>query len=813
MDKYIGIDLGTSNSAIACFNGESVELVVNAHGEISTPSIVRISSSGTTVGIKARRFLEKDALNTHREFKRLMGTTEKTSPDSQGMRWTAEQLSAEVLKSLISDVESQCNFVADKAVITVPALFELPQSKATAEAGRIAGLDRVELLPEPVASALAAGWDSSESSGSWLVFDLGGGTFDASLLESRDGLLRVVAHDGDNFLGGRDIDRKVVDWLLSQLESSHAITIDEEVPGGRTVLNTIFQQVEKAKIQLSRVEQTLIELDFEWLGQEVIEDIRLNRVQLEELAAPIVDRAISICLRLLQKQGLDVEQLQRVVLVGGPAHMPIVKDRVTANLAEIAAGDEDPMALVAKGAALYSGSVGLGCVANTTQETEPNIAPNLWMQYPSVSSELTPLIMGRVIEATEVDIWALQIKRTDGNWISESIELDDEGIFSAQVQLLPNKSNTFQILAVDKKSAPVEVSPSSVSIMQGLTLSDPPLSRSIGVALANGNAKVFIERGTPLPAKRTFIKNTVDTLTPDDGKSLNIPIVQGERVQARFCRKVGNLVISSSEIDKPLNLGAPIEITIEVDKGGNMSASAMLVDHNKTIPGVAELVMPSAEPDSLRISALKIQNQLTELQQEAFRNRDESLISRLDVCSKLMLDCQTDIKNCDGNTDLCMRLQRNLMEIEAELEEIQCSGELEELLDECSSTFLDTQYWVDLHGNPAEKQMLSSYHSKIQHAFERQRKEELQRLIEQMSDLRYSAYRKAPSYWEDMFEYYASRINDANNLKQAQSLVKKGRSLIEKDQKAGLQQITTKLAQLLPSDAITREMSHGSGIH
>lgn len=393
MTSYVGIDLGTSNSAVACFDGDKVKLVTNAHGEISTPSIVRISSSGTSVGMKAKRYLQKDALNTHREFKRLMGTETKTNPDDQGMSWRAEQLSSEVLKSLLSDVESQLGFKPDKAVITVPALFELPQSNATAEAGRIAGLSKIELLPEPVASALAAGWDASNEDGAWLVFDLGGGTFDVSLLESRDGLLRVIAHDGDNFLGGRDIDRAMVDWVLTILRDNYSIEFDQKNGTHAKILNQIFQQVERAKIQLSKVEQTMIEVEFELSDQEIMQDIVIDRNQLEALSKPVIDRALNICKRLLEQQGLSVDQLQHVVLVGGPANMPVIQKRVASELAAIAAADEDPMALVAKGAALYSATVGLSCIGPQETKSNQTVAPNLWLQYPSVCSELSPMVM------------------------------------------------------------------------------------------------------------------------------------------------------------------------------------------------------------------------------------------------------------------------------------------------------------------------------------------------------------------------------------------------------------------------------------
>src|SRR5882672_11503263 len=225
---YVGIDLGTTNSAAAVFDGERVSVVRNAQGASVTPSVVRLDKQArVTVGTRARRFVEQDAANTAAEFKRLMGTGKAIEFPAAGTSKKPEELSAEILKALRQDITDQLGVGIERAVISVPALFELPQSAATSEAARLAGFARVELLQEPIASALAAGWRAdSDGAGTWLVFDLGGGTFDASLLETRDGLLRVVGHDGDNFLGGRDFDGALVDWVLAEIAKKDGVKIE-----------------------------------------------------------------------------------------------------------------------------------------------------------------------------------------------------------------------------------------------------------------------------------------------------------------------------------------------------------------------------------------------------------------------------------------------------------------------------------------------------------------------------------------------------------------------------------------------------------
>src|SRR5262245_51605825 len=188
---YVGIDLGTSNSTAAVFDGEVLTVVRNGQGSVLTPSVVRIDGRGNVlVGARARRYLDADPANTRSEFKRLMGTTHQLEFPASGLMRRPQELAAEVLKSLRQDVADQLGVAPARAVISVPALFELHQTAATSEAARIAGFERVELIQEPVASAIAAGWNrESSNSGPWLVYDLGGGTFDVSLLESQEGML------------------------------------------------------------------------------------------------------------------------------------------------------------------------------------------------------------------------------------------------------------------------------------------------------------------------------------------------------------------------------------------------------------------------------------------------------------------------------------------------------------------------------------------------------------------------------------------------------------------------------------------------
>ncbi|WP_226664355.1 Hsp70 family protein [Microbulbifer aggregans] len=806
---YLGIDLGTTNSAAAVFDGERVSVVPNKRGQENTPSIVRIVGDNVMVGDRARKFLDTDAANTHREFKRLMGTGNRTAADSHGKQWSPEQLSAEVLKALLDDTETARGIRPSQAVITVPALFELPQSKATSEAAHFAGLQKVELLPEPVASAFAAGWSEDSVGQSWLIFDLGGGTFDASLVEARDGLLRVIGHDGDNFLGGRDIDRLLAEWAVRQLEVEHHIHIPLHDPAHKALTAKLYSEVEQAKIRLSTQSATTVEVDLELNGEEIISELALSRAELELLCEPIINRALEICRRLLAEHGLDEGGLDRTVLVGGPANMPVIRNRITAELAPLAAADRNPMTLVAEGAALYAVSIGLG----TEQEaasSQAGSACKLWLQYPNVCSELDPTVMGRIVSADGSTPACVQFIR-DG-WEGEKVSLNQENAFLTSVSIQPSKATQFEVHCYDASGQRVTAHPEKISIMHGLTLSDPPLSRSIGVALANGYVKTFLERGTPLPARRTFSQSTVDTLMPGTQAELNIPIVQGERAKARYCRRVGNLVIRASDLKKPLHAGSRVEISLEVDRGGNMQSQASLPDQDLIITGVAELIIPSADPHAMRAMWQSLQQRVAVLQQDAFRERSESMVRLLERQQHQLAEVGTQLAGAVDDEDTRQRLYRNLLEVEAEVEELTQRGQVNELRDQCETEYLNAQYCVVQWGSDTDKQLLASLEKKMAAALEAGRVTELERIIEQLERINQTAYRKSPEFWAEQFHHAASRVHEARDMKRAKRLIEQGHSLLEQGKSEQLRGITQSLWALLPDLVRAAEDTHDSGV-
>jgi molecular chaperone DnaK len=813
---YLGIDLGTTNSTAAAFDGEQITIIRNAQGSSLTPSVVRLDGRGhVTVGTKAFRFLDSDPANCRGEFKRLMGTQEKIAFPAAGVTRSPQELSAEVLKALRADVQDQLGFAPTQAVITVPALFELPQNGATSDAARLAGFERVELLQEPVASALAAGWTAKESTGSWLVYDLGGGTFDVSLLETRDGLLRVVGHDGDNFLGGRDIDTAIVEWVIEQLQRTEKITIDRANPEHAPGLRKLRRAAEEAKIELARARSTSITVAdvFRVDGQSVDVDLDLSRDTLDTLSLPLVERSIAVCERLLVRHGLEPKALGRVVLVGGPTFMEVLRRRVGEALQAPFGEGLDPMTLVAQGAAIYAATAALD--ARPAEAPAKPAGRKIWLQYPAMTSDLTPHVVGRLVPEQSGPLPArIRLKREDGLWESPETGFDAEGAFMTLVELLPRRPSNFRLDAVAADGSPVPLDPPSITIMQGLTVTDPPLSRTIGVALANDRVRVYFERGSPLPAKRRYVQHTVETVARGTNDTLlRIPIVQGEFELAHLCRLVGTLEISGATVQSSLPAGSEVEVTLELDRGGRLSARALVPVLNQVFEQVAHLVVPDVSADSLDANRKMLLDRLITLRGEALRRNAGKSLERLALCERDLATVAHDtVAARGGDADAAQKARRTLIDVDCRLEEIEAERMWPDLDARAVRNFSWASSWVSEFGTPPEQRLIAEAGVAMDRARKSKNIAELQRQIRVVVQLGNASYYRSPGAWSEMFNHAASHVDSSTDLPKAQALVREGRQAQQRGDDAALRNIVDQLWRLMPVDGENRRLAFESGV-
>ncbi|MDI6617410.1 MAG: molecular chaperone DnaK [Clostridiales bacterium] len=352
MGKVIGIDLGTTFSCVAVMEGGEPVVIPNAEGARTTPSVVAFSKTGERmVGQVARRQAITNPERTVYSIKRKMGTNYKVNID--GKEYTPQEISAMILQKLKSDAESYLGETVTQAVITVPAYFNDSQRQATKDAGKIAGLDVLRIINEPTAASLAYGLDKMETNQKILVYDLGGGTFDVSILELGDGVFEVKSTNGNTHLGGDDFDQKIMDYLANSFKRENGIDLRND----KMALQRLKEAAEKAKIELSSVASTNINLPFitaDASGPKHL-DMTLTRAKFNELTADLVEATIGPMEKALSDAGLTIDKIDKIVLVGGSTRIPAVQERVKRFTGKEPSKGVNPDECVAVGASIQAG--------------------------------------------------------------------------------------------------------------------------------------------------------------------------------------------------------------------------------------------------------------------------------------------------------------------------------------------------------------------------------------------------------------------------------------------------------------------------
>ncbi len=353
MARAVGIDLGTTNSVVSVLEGGEPVVIANAEGSRTTPSVVAFAKNGEVlVGQSAKNQAVTNVDRTIRSVKRHMG--EDWTVDIDGKKYTPQEISARTLQKLKRDAEAYLGDEVTEAVITVPAYFEDAQRQATKEAGQIAGLNVLRIVNEPTAAALAYGLDKAEKEETILVFDLGGGTFDVSLLEIGDGVVEVLATAGDNELGGDDWDNRVVEWLVDKFKSQNGVDLSKD----KMAMQRLREAAEKAKIELSSAQQASINLPYITVDAEknpLFLDETLTRTEFQKITSDLLDRTKSPFNQVIKDAGMSVGDIDHVVLVGGSTRMPAVSDLVKELTGKEPNKSVNPDEVVALGAALQAG--------------------------------------------------------------------------------------------------------------------------------------------------------------------------------------------------------------------------------------------------------------------------------------------------------------------------------------------------------------------------------------------------------------------------------------------------------------------------
>lgn len=602
-----GIDLGTTNSSICRMeNGEPVFLRTDTLREVMPSCVSFTRRQSMKVGDGAYNDMKQDkrrvtlswrpqASNTFVEFKRTMGTDTKYHSDNMQRDYTSEELSSMVLQTLRSLVDDES---PRAAVITVPAKFTVNQKTATIEAARLAGFEHCQLLQEPIAAAMAYGLSSKKENGLWLVFDFGGGTFDAALLKAEEGIVKVVDTEGDNYLGGKNLDYAIVDQIiLPHLGSNYSLTAILSDPQKHEQLRDALKTyAEEAKIQLSHkqsedVLSNLGDLGIDDDGEEMEIDLTITREQAFDVMRPLFQKAVDICLTLLRRNQLDSSDLNQIILVGGPTRLPLIRQMLESQVAPVTKTDIDPMTVVARGAALYASTLDIPAemLESAKQTTD---AVMIDIGYEPTTVELTDWVSLRTPEGMMLDV---ELTRGDGAWNSGRIEVMPQGRVIT-IQLEKGCSNSFEVRAYDKKGNSVKCLPEQFVIQQGLKVGSAVLPYHIGISVWDDQKHdgVFLpltgmEKNKPLPAVGTLRnRRTTNILRPGVATDImTIPVYQADEyqkgVRSYLYEWVADVVITGEEVPRLVPVGSLVEVTMKADRSEQMMLEIYLPDSDLTI--------------------------------------------------------------------------------------------------------------------------------------------------------------------------------------------------------------------------------------
>jgi molecular chaperone DnaK len=789
-----GIDLGTTNSAIAKQEGLNSEVLVGEEGLI-VPSVVHIDADGLIhVGKAALARSFSDPTNTATEFKRLMGTNNLLSFPSSGREMSPVELSAEVLKYLVGRAESRENGPVEATVITIPAMFQLPQCEATRQASKLAGLKHAPLLQEPIAAAIASVGSADLREGYWLIYDLGGGTFDVSLVRSRDGRLQVLDHDGDNHLGGKDFDRLLARRAAEIVRAEYGLEGFRRTDAALApAFKRLKAEAERVRIALSNVEHEefhIEQLTQDGEGRWIEIQFSLEREELESLLRPTISRTLTLCQQMLNRNGLSAAELKRLVLVGGPTLTPYLPRIIESELGLEARHYVDPSQAVTIGAAIYASTQRIPASLRRNASTK-HTSLELELSYEPMTNDARPLVAGKVIGDRVPGDWYIRIHAVTGSFVSEPIPVREDGAFVAKVQLLTSALNVFE-MKVSCGDVEIPVEGSRFSIIHGTTIAKPLLSQSVGVVLADNSVRWYLRKGVVLPARETVSHATTISLKRgQSGNAVNVPLIQGESDKGDRNTIVGVLEIRAENLARDLPFGSEVIVTLTVDEYSTTSAEAHVPLLNQTFGEIVKFGIETRSSGEIRQEVKGQRARLAELEKmadELIDSPDVDVDDRVNLIEEL-LD--------EGDADDLNQADQMLQKVTGLIDSLEVKDKESNLVRQFGETIESVRQLL-AQGDAERARQMGALSEEFKNAMERADYKLAETKWKVAQSLEWSLLQEKPEFWRAWFEQLSAAVLQTENAAQARVAIDQGKSA--GNNLHALVQACIELTRLLPHE-------------
>ena len=820
MEKMInyGIDLGTTNSAIAKFIKGEVEVFKNPleTGKETLPSVVYYKKDKVVVGTNARTYFERDAENTFGTFKRKMGTTESFKVKSINQSKTPIELSAEVLKELKGFVHSGESL--DAAVITIPASFDVIQSNATKEAGYLAGFKQVILLQEPIAASLAYANKHKErdlENGQWLVYDLGGGTFDVALIKIKDGEMKVLDHEGDNFLGGSDFDNLIVEKLvIPYLNKNFKFNdLENEMKSRTGKLNKLYFKLlklaEDAKITLSARTSSEIEVRdiTDDNGEEIDISIDITRSEFEGVVKEYVDKTLDMIKKILVRNSLKPSDIQFTLMVGGSTYTPYVRKRVEEILQIPINCDIDPTTAIAIGAAYFAGTKEKSFEQSDKKKATTGIKVRL--AYQKTSQEDEEILAGRI--EGNIDGLYYQITREDKGYDSGRKPLSNR--ISEDLPLVRNSYNFFRFTVLDDKNNIVETDAELIGIAQGkYNVSGQPLPHDICLEtdddpeLETNSTKLdlFFQKNTILPQKRTKQYTLHKTILKGGNDKFLINVLEGpQSALPEANQSIGYIEIDGSKVSRDILRGTEIEITLEMSESRDVKVTVYIPMSDQQFSEVFNLSKRHLPVTKLQEEVETLSEKLDLEIEEAVEREDYETAEQLTVLKRKVDDLiiNTNSLTSDDVTDKKYQFEDNKRKIAQEIDDATRDKRISILKIKYNKDKEWCKKIVEENGNDHDHKILGEIVGREQVFLNSITPVKIMEAIDELIELGSSILWRTPDFLTYRFNRLIEKPQLFNNQEQAKSLIEAGNMAIANKNFDRLREINFGLISLLPKSA------------